>query len=163
MHVATGLAPDGHPSRTRLATKTCQIAVKRRLAQKLLHLLVGEKMRLAVPEHQGRIAPVFDCCRRLIIVLQRPLEDELLQNEDWSSVSRLYRPARLVDLKVELLVCGGISCWMEEQIRRHGLRLIPWVAGNVREVLAALREGRICDPCYTMPGRGKCRRRGPIT
>jgi predicted Fe-Mo cluster-binding NifX family protein len=96
----------------------------------------------------------------LIIVQQHPSEDELLQNADWSSAPRLYRPALLEDLKVELLVCGGISCWMEDQIRRHGLRLLPWVAGDVWEVLAALREGRISDPCYTMPGRGKCRKKG---
>jgi predicted Fe-Mo cluster-binding NifX family protein len=120
---------------------------------------VGEKMRLAVPEHQGRVAPVFDCCRRLIIVLQHPLEDELLQNADWSSVPRLYRPALLVDLKVELLVCGGISCWMEDQIRRYGIRMIPWVAGDVWEVLTALKEGRIFEPQYAMPGRGACTRR----
>ena len=98
-------------------------------------------MRLAVPEHQGRIAPVFDCCKRLMIVLQLPLEDELLHNEDWASLPRLTRAARLMELNVELLVCGGISCWMEEQIRRHGIRMIPWVAGDVWEVLAALRQG----------------------
>jgi predicted Fe-Mo cluster-binding NifX family protein len=119
-------------------------------------------MRLAVPEHQGRIAPVFDSCRRLVIVLQHSLEDELLQNADWSSVPRLYRPALLMDLKVELLICGGISCWMEDQVLRHGIRMIPWVVGNVWDVLAALREGRISDPQYAMPGRGGCaqRRRG---
>jgi predicted Fe-Mo cluster-binding NifX family protein len=121
-------------------------------------------MRLAVPEHQGRIAPVFDCCRRIIIVLQGPLEQELVQNEDWASVSRLTRAARLTELKVELLVCGGISCWMEDQIRRYGIRMIPWVAGDVWEVLTALKEGRIFEPQYAMPGRGACtrRRRGQI-
>jgi predicted Fe-Mo cluster-binding NifX family protein len=64
-----------------------------------------------------------------------------------------------VDLQVELLVCGGVSCWMEEEICRHGIRLIPWVAGDVWDVLAALREGRISDPRYAMPGRGRCARR----
>jgi predicted Fe-Mo cluster-binding NifX family protein len=118
------------------------------------------KMRLAVPEHQGRIAPVFDCCTRIMVVLQGPVAEELVQNEDWQSLPRLSRIERLTELKVELLVCGGISCWMEEQIRRHGIRLIPWVAGDVWEVLEALRQGRISEPCYTMPGRGKCGRRG---
>ena len=103
-------------------------------------------MRLAVPEHQGRIAPVFDCCRRLIIVLQRQSDEELLQDEDWALLPRPSRAGRLVDLKVELLVCGGISCWMEDQVRRHGIRLIPWIAGDVWEVLTALREGRIFNP-----------------
>jgi predicted Fe-Mo cluster-binding NifX family protein len=129
------------------------------MARNLIRHPVGGKMRLAVPEHQGRIAPVFDCCKRLMIVMQLPLEDELLQNEDWASLPRLTRAARLMELKVELLVCGGISCWMEEQIRRHGIPMIPWVAGDVWEVLAALRQGRILDPQYAMPGRAGCTRR----
>jgi predicted Fe-Mo cluster-binding NifX family protein len=95
----------------------------------------------------------------LMIVLQLPLEDELLQNEDWASLPRLTRAARLMELNVELLVCGGISCWMEDQIRRHGIPMIPWVAGDVWDVLAAVRQGRILDPQYAMPGRGGCTRR----
>jgi len=113
-------------------------------------------MRLAVPEYQGRIAPVFDCCKRLMIVLQLPTEDELLQNDNWAALPRESRSARLKELQVELLVCGGISCWMEDQVRRYGIRMIPWVAGDVWEVLAALREGRISDPQYAMPGRAGC-------
>lgn len=113
-------------------------------------------MRLAVPEHQGRIAPVFDCCRRVIIVLQSSMGEEPLQYEDWSPVPRLLRPTRLIELEVELLVCGGISCWMEDQIRWHGIRLIPWIAGEIGEVLVALREGRISDSVYAMPGRAGC-------
>jgi predicted Fe-Mo cluster-binding NifX family protein len=129
------------------------------MARNLIKHPTGGKMRLAVPEHQGRIAPVFDCCKRLMIVLQLPLEDEVLQNEDWASLPRLTRAARLMELNVELLVCGGISCWMEDQIRRHGIPMIPWVAGDVWEVLAALRQGRIFDPEYAMPGRAGCTRR----
>jgi predicted Fe-Mo cluster-binding NifX family protein len=121
-------------------------------------------MRLAVPEHQGRVAPVFDCCKRLMIVLQMPRADELLQREEWAALPRMSRAARLAELKVELLVCGGISCWMEDQIRRYGIRMIPWIAGDVWEVLAALRQGQILEPQYAMPGRGACtrRRRGQI-
>jgi predicted Fe-Mo cluster-binding NifX family protein len=117
-------------------------------------------MRLAIPEHQGRVAPVFDCCRRMLIFLQNPEEDKIVEDRDWSVVPRLARPVRLQELMVELLICGGISCWMEDQIGGRGIRIIPWIAGGVDEVLAALRQGRISDPCYTMPGRGKCRRRG---
>lgn len=119
----------------------------------------GKKMRVAVPEHQGRIAPVFDCCRRILIVAQSDPEDETVANEDWSSLPRFSRARRLTELLVELLVCGGISFWMEEEIRRNGIRLIPWVAGDIREVLAALREGTISDPRYAMPGRVGCKRR----
>lgn len=116
-------------------------------------------MRLAIPEHQSRVAPVFDCCRRVLIVMQTRDAEEQVASQDWSTLPRIARPGRLKELMVDLLVCGGISCWMEEQILRSGIRLIPWIAGEVRDVLTAVRQGRICDPCYLMPGRGQCRRR----
>ena len=117
-------------------------------------------MRLAIPEHQGRVAPVFDCCKRMLIFLHNPEEHKLVEDQDWSVVPRLARPKRLQELMVELLICGGISCRMEDQVSGQGILIIPWIAGGVDEVLAALRQGRISDPCYTMPGRGKCRRKG---
>ncbi len=116
-------------------------------------------MRVAVPEHLGRIAPVFDCCRRILIVVQNANEEELISQEDWSSLPRFERASRLNELVVQCLLCGGISCWMEEQIHRQGIQLIPWIAGDVWEVLKALRNGTISDPCYAMPGRGRCGRR----
>jgi hypothetical protein len=48
---------------------------------------------------------------------------------------------------------------MEDEIRRQGIRLVPWIAGDVWEVLAALRKGLISDPRYAMPGRARCARR----
>jgi len=115
-------------------------------------------MRVAIPEHQGRVAPLFDCCRRILIVLQTRDTDKQVADEDWSALPRIARPGRLKNLMVDLLICGGISCWMEDQIHRSGLRLMPWIAGEVWNVLTALREGSICNPCYLMPGRGRCRR-----
>jgi hypothetical protein len=116
-------------------------------------------MKVAVPEYQGRIAPVFDCCRRILIVLQDEHEEEVIIEEDWSLLPRFERASRLNDLFVQCLLCGGISCWMEDQIRQQRIQLIPWVAGDVWEVLKAFRNGIISDPRYAMPGRGKCGRR----
>jgi len=116
-------------------------------------------MRVAIPEHQGRVAPVFDCCGRVLIFFQARRAEEFVADEDWSALSRIARPARLKELMVDLLVCGGISCWMEDLIHRTGIRLIPWIAGDIANVLTALREGNISNPCYLMPGRGRCARR----
>jgi len=116
-------------------------------------------MKVAIPEHRGRVAPVFDCCQRVLIVLQGQHGDEFVGDEDWSVLSRIARPIRLKELIVDLLVCGGISCWMEDQIHRTGIRLIPWIAGEIGNVLTALRQGSIHKPCYLMPGRRQCPRR----
>jgi hypothetical protein len=114
-------------------------------------------MKLAVPEHQGRVAPVFDCCRHVLIVRQSEREEGLVGDEDWSTLPRLARAGRLRELTVELLLCGGISCCLEEQVHRHGIVVIPWIAGEVWDVLGALRQGRLFESSYAMPGRIGCR------
>jgi hypothetical protein len=122
--------------------------------------LAGAIMRVAIPEHQGRVGPVFDYCGRILIFLQDASREELLADEDWSMLPRLARAGRLKELVVEALVCGGITCCMEDLIRRYGIRTIPWISGDVWEVMAALRMGKIDDPCYAMPGRMRGRRQG---
>ena len=118
-------------------------------------------MKVAVTEHQGRIAPVFDTSTRLLLFTHSIEGDREIASEDWSMVARHIRATRLRELGVEALICGGISCWMEEQIIRQGIQLMPWRAGEISELLTALRKGTITDPCYAMPGRvNGCQRRG---
>ena len=110
-------------------------------------------MKIAVPEHQGRIAPVFDTCQRILIIAVTPDGGQVVSSRDWSAQSREGRARELKGLGVEALLCGGITCWMEQQVCLHGIRLIPWLAGDVGEILCAFREGRISDGQYAMPGR----------
>ncbi len=110
-------------------------------------------MKIAVPEHQGRVAPVFDTCQRILIIAVTPDGGQVVSTRDWSAKSREGRARELKGLGVEALLCGGITCWMEEQVSLHGIRLIPWLAGDVGEILCAFREGRISDGQYAMPGR----------
>jgi predicted Fe-Mo cluster-binding NifX family protein len=118
----------------------------------------GDIMRVAIPEHQTRVAPVFDCCRSMLIIAHDQDEDRLIAREDWTALSRFGRVARLKELRIELLVCGGISGCLENLIRQAEVNVLPWVAGDVWEVLAALRSGRISDACFVMPGRLSCKR-----
>jgi len=116
-------------------------------------------MYLAIPDHHGRIAPVFDTCHRILVLKQGPETFDHLLQENWHAFGRHARIARLDHLQVKVLLCGGISCWMEEQIKQKQIRLIPWLAGEIPEILRAFQEGRISDPTYAMPGRRSQRRR----
>lgn len=116
-------------------------------------------MILAVPEHQGRLAPVFDCCRKIVIIDHGPEIDQIISEEDWSELGAHARAQRLRELNIEALVCGGISSRMEAQLKVMDISIYPWISGEVSQVLKALRDGTISDPCYAMPGARQCRRR----
>jgi predicted Fe-Mo cluster-binding NifX family protein len=110
-------------------------------------------MKVAIPEHQGRVAPVFDTCRRVLIFSQDAEGEMPLGLEDWSDTGRHKRAARLKEIGVEILLCGGISCWMEGLLSVQGIQTMPWLAGEVSEILEAFRLGRVTEQKYAMPGR----------
>jgi predicted Fe-Mo cluster-binding NifX family protein len=116
-------------------------------------------MQIAIPEHQGRVAPVFDTCRHLLVYTQADESHAIVHQEDWSGVSTHGRATRLKELEVDVLLCGGISCEIEDQMHLQGIRLIAWLAGDVSEVLKAFRHGTIMNPEYAMPGTFLCRKR----
>jgi predicted Fe-Mo cluster-binding NifX family protein len=116
-------------------------------------------MKIAIPEHQGRVAPVFDTCRRILIFMQEDDAQAMIAQEDWSGLAAQARSVRLKECGVDVLLCGAISCGIEEQVHRQGIRLIAWLAGDLPQVLTAFQDGSIMDPCYAMPGTLLCRKR----
>ena len=117
-------------------------------------------MRIAIPEYSGRVSPVFDTCQRLLIFQMddRGMPNPL-QNEDLSCLPVAARVSRLRQLGVDVLLCGGVSDWLARQIEATGIRLVPWLAGNVEQVLYAYAAGRLPDKRLAMPGSWGGRRR----
>jgi len=119
-------------------------------------------MRVALTAWDGRISPVFDTARHVLIV----------DVEDGLSVRRMEEPleeglpdrrlARLAALKVDALICGAISRPLADMVQTAGIQLVPFVAGPVEEVLRAYVKGTLPAAVFQMPGccggRGRFRR-----
>jgi len=122
-------------------------------------------MKTAFSSWNSRIAPVFDVARQIFIVESR--EGRIVtKSETEIPVDDLAGKARrLAGLGVNTLVCGAISYAMRELVVSYGIELVPFVAGNLREVIDAWIEGKIHDGHFAMPGccpEGRRRRgRGP--
>jgi len=114
--------------------------------------MVGS-MRIAIPEYGGRVSPVFDTCRTLLVFQTNNFDAPLpLESQDWSYVPFPARAKRLRQTGIDLLLCGGISGWLARQIEAEGIRLIPWLAGDIRQVLTAFVSGGLPDRRFAMPG-----------
>ena len=112
-------------------------------------------MRIAVPEWQGRIAPVFDAAGHLLLV---DVEDGHELRREAMALAKVEHPARaaaLVECGVDLLICGAISAPLQLRITAAGVRVVAFLCGAVDEVLAACWNGTLADPGFAMPG---CRR-----
>jgi predicted Fe-Mo cluster-binding NifX family protein len=109
-------------------------------------------MKLAIPEFNGRVSPVFDFCRQLLVIEVRKDASPEAYNVDWSDLNIRNRAHRLKALKIDTLLCGGISRELAGEVKRNGIRVIPWISGDIKEVLNAFLSRELPSPRLTMPG-----------
>jgi predicted Fe-Mo cluster-binding NifX family protein len=109
-------------------------------------------MKLALTVWENRISPLFDCARRLLIVeiFDQTATGKHLESFDYESP--LSRATRLSDLGVNVLICGAVSDSFASMIESHGIRIIPFVAGAVEEVLDAYLTSGLHNSKFRMPG-----------
>ena len=120
-------------------------------------------MKAAFAYWEDRIAPVFDIARRIRVV--EAASGRIVDETGEVLVDDLpaRKALRLVELGVGTLVCGAISRPFREMVAAYGIRVIPFVAGDLSEVIEAWLTGNLEHDTFAMPGccgRGRGRPRG---
>jgi predicted Fe-Mo cluster-binding NifX family protein len=113
-------------------------------------------MKTAFSYWDKRIAPVFDTAPQIHLI--ESLDQRIIASSEDLLTDRF--PARKVlGLRaqgVETLVCGAISCPLREMINAYGIKVIPFVAGDLDVVIRAYLSGSLESGNYFMPGcRGR--------
>jgi predicted Fe-Mo cluster-binding NifX family protein len=120
-------------------------------------------MKAAFAYWDDRIAPVFDAARRIHVVEADSGRIVAETGEVLADVLPAQKALRLVELGVGTLVCGAISRSYHETVAAYGIRVIPFVAGDLSEVIQAWLSGNLESDTFVMAGcsgRGRGRRRG---
>lgn len=116
-------------------------------------------MKVALTTWEDRISPVFDAARNLLIA---EIENGEVRDRRYEALFP-EMPAQLGDrlkhLGVEVLICGAISQLPAAVIEAGGIELIPFIGGNVEDVLLSYAKGKRIVPVFSMPGCGRARRR----
>lgn len=120
-------------------------------------------MAVAVTVWEGRVSPVFDVAREVLVEQAGPSGEVRRSRHQLPQGPLEERWLLLRSLGVETLLCGAISRCAREDGLAAGLVIRPFLSGEVDAVLAAWREGRLAEPVYRMPGCGcgrgrRCRR-----
>jgi predicted Fe-Mo cluster-binding NifX family protein len=112
----------------------------------------AQAMKAAFAHWNKRIAPVFDTARAVHVVEARDgaiiSETQALLPEELP----LHKALRLAELGVDTLVCGAISRAADELVAAYAIRVIPFVAGDLGEVIRAWLNGTLARDAFTMPG-----------
>ena len=109
-------------------------------------------MKVALATWNGRISPVFDVARQ---VLMLDIEDGRVtgrHEETLPGTEPQAQAGRLAALAPQTLICGAISQPMAAMLAATSIRVIPFTAGAVEEVLAAWLDGSLPNPALSMPG-----------
>ena len=117
-------------------------------------------MKVALTTWENRISPVFDSAHMILVA----------KVENGTVVDRYYNPlgselplsrvSKLSELGVNVLICGAVSGFFANMIEAHGIRIIPFVAGDVNQVLDAYLKGSLPMPALQMPGYGMRHHKG---
>jgi len=120
-------------------------------------------MKAAFAHWDHRIAPVFDIARRIHVAEAQSgrliSETEQVLADDMP----VRKALRLAELGVGTLVCGAISRSLQAIVAAYGIRVIPFVAGDLSEVIPAWLSGGLKGDAFAMPGccvHGRGGRRG---
>ena len=109
-------------------------------------------MRVAIPEWQGRISPVFDVATHLLIA------DVETGTINGNHIIQLHsdgvqpRAQEVAALDVDVLICGAISRPLELALLNLGIEIIPQTCGEVETILTAFAAGHFNQEAFLMPG-----------
>jgi len=109
-------------------------------------------MLLAIPILNGRVSPVFDTACRLLLIEVEQGSEQARRTVELADSLPMRRVERLRALGVEVLVCGGISRPLGTMCEAAGMRVVPWIAGPVDEIVQAYLAKNLPHPRWMMPG-----------
>lgn len=116
-------------------------------------------MKTAFTTWEDRIAPVFDVSRQIHLV---EIEGGRIVRESEEALTDelpVQKALSLAELGIDTLVCGAISNTMQDMVAAYGIRVVPFVSGDLREVIEAWMSKGLERDLFIMPGCCGARRR----
>jgi predicted Fe-Mo cluster-binding NifX family protein len=106
---------------------------------------------------EKRIAPVFDTARHIHVVTHESQQITKEIPETLPESPLVQKALKLVELGIQTLVCGAISKSLNGLVSAYGIRVVSYVAGDLRDVVQAWLNGNLDLDAFAMPG---CREQG---
>ena len=110
-------------------------------------------MTVAIPVWNHMVSPVLDAAQMLrVYEISQDASDIYKEHRLPESIAA--KASAIADL-ADVLICGALSGELARALESLGVRVHPWIMGEVAAVVGGYRRGDITSFEYTMPG---CRR-----
>ncbi len=109
-------------------------------------------MLIGIPIWQGRVSPVFDVAQHLAVAHmdeKRLVRMDELPLPGGDPLARV----RLIEAhRIEILLCGAISRYLQRMLQRSGVSVWPCLCGEVQHVISAFTDNQLLLRGLVMPG-----------
>jgi predicted Fe-Mo cluster-binding NifX family protein len=109
-------------------------------------------MIAAITAWDGRIAPVFDVTRQATVLTLADGRETAARRELTLAADPVAKVVQLAEAGIETLLCGAISQPIADLLAARNIKVIPFLAGNDDDVLAAFLKGKLPTAAFAMPG-----------
>lgn len=107
-------------------------------------------MKVAFTIWKNRISPVADSAREVLVLDIEGLAVLGRRHERFRNQSLFDRAEKLVDMGVNTFICGAISDFYSGLIEGYGIHLIPFIHGQIDEVVDAFMNESLGGVCRRM-------------
>ena len=109
-------------------------------------------MRTAFSIWNQRIAPVFDTAHEIHLVDYAAGRVEVMSTYKLADTDLTQKINWLLQQGVNTLVCGAVSRLLQEKLIAAGIKVVPFVAGDMHRVMEAYLDGSLKKAVFKMPG-----------
>ena len=114
-------------------------------------------MKIAFSYWGKRIAPVFDTAQEIQVIETESGQIVCRSDEILAEEVPVLKAHHLLALGIGTLVCGAISRPIHSLIAAYGIKVVPFVAGELEDVIWAWLDDQLEVEAFIMPG---CWKRG---
>ena len=114
------------------------------------------KMCLIISVYQNRVASLFESSENFLMI--KPLDYDINQAKFINvSNNALYTLIRLnKNENINTLICGAMRGCVRHQIEAQNIKVIPWITGDIQNVVQAFLNDNLFSSSFLMPGcRGR--------
>ena len=109
-------------------------------------------MKTAISIFDARVAPVFDTAREICLIERSASGDPTKTFCRFEDDDLQGKVAWLVACEVGTLICGAVSQPIHHALAAAGIAVMPFVCGDLDDVIAAQAANTLSKPVFAMPG-----------
>lgn len=104
--------------------------------------------RIAIPVYENRISNRLDCSENINLYTIENDKIDSVKNVILAQKSATAKLNMLLDLGIDVLICNGITEFYYRKLSKSNIKVIPWVSGEVEEVIDQYLKGMFISLDY---------------